>query len=71
MRGFDLGRTFDLVFTAANSLLHLHEVVDLLSCFRSVRAHLAPGSSSMCSTRTFASSPMPTALDALATPCRS
>jgi SAM-dependent methyltransferase len=43
MRGFDLGRTFDLVFIAANSLLHLHEAADLLSCFRSVRAHLAPG----------------------------
>ena len=43
MRGFDLGRTFDLVFIAANSLLHLHETADLLSCLRSVRAHLAPG----------------------------
>jgi SAM-dependent methyltransferase len=43
MRDFDLGRTFDLVFIAANSLLHLHEAGDLLSCFRSVRAHLAPG----------------------------
>ena len=43
MRDFDLGRTFDLVFVAANSLLHLHEVDDLLSCLRAVRAHLAPG----------------------------
>src|SRR3954467_14059469 len=43
MRAFDLGRKFDLVFIAANSLLHLHEAADLLSCFRSVRAHLAPG----------------------------
>ncbi len=43
MRDFDLRRTFDLVFIAANSLLHLHETADLLSCFRSVRAHLAPG----------------------------
>ena len=43
MRDFDLGRTFDLVLIAANSLLHLHEAADLLSCFRSVRAHLAPG----------------------------
>ena len=43
MRDFDLGHTFDLVFIAANSLLHLHETADLLSCFRSVRAHLAPG----------------------------
>jgi SAM-dependent methyltransferase len=43
MRDFDLGRQFDLVFIAANSLLHLHEAADLLSCLRSVRAHLAPG----------------------------
>lgn len=43
MRDFDLGRTFDLVLIAANSLLHLHEAADLLSCLRSVRAHLAPG----------------------------
>ena len=43
MRAFDLGRTFDLVLVAANSLLHLHETADLLSCLRSVRAHLAPG----------------------------
>ena len=43
MRAFDLGRTFDLVFIAANSLLHLHEADDLVSCFRSVRRHLAPG----------------------------
>lgn len=43
MRDFDLGRTFDLVFIAANSLLHLHETVDLVNCFRSVRRHLAPG----------------------------
>lgn len=43
MRDFDLGRTFDLVFIAGNSLLHLHEAADLISCFRSVRAHLAPG----------------------------
>ena len=43
MRDFDLGRTFDLVIIAANSLLHLHETGDLLSCFRCVRAHVAPG----------------------------
>ena len=43
MREFDLGRTFDLVFIAANSLLHLHEAEDLVSCFRSVRRHLGPG----------------------------
>ena len=43
MRAFDLGRTFDFVFVAANSLLHLHGAEDLVSCFRSVRRHLAPG----------------------------
>ena len=43
MREFELGRTFDLVFIAANSLLHLHEPDDLVECFRSVRRHLAPG----------------------------
>ena len=43
MRAFDLGRTFDFVFITANSLLHLHEIEDLVSCFRSVRRHLAPG----------------------------
>jgi SAM-dependent methyltransferase len=43
MRAFDLGRTFDFVFITANSLLHLHAAEDLVSCFRSVRRHLAPG----------------------------
>jgi SAM-dependent methyltransferase len=43
MRALDMGRTFDLVFIAANSLLHLHEAEDLVDCFRSVRRHLAPG----------------------------
>ena len=43
MRKFDLDRTFDLVFIAANSFLHLHEAEDLVGCFRSVRRHLAPG----------------------------
>ena len=43
MRAFDLGGTFDFVFITANSLLHLHEAEDLVSCFRSVRQHLAPG----------------------------
>ena len=43
MRDFDLGRTFDLVIIASNSLLHLHEPEDLVACFRSVRRHLAPG----------------------------
>jgi SAM-dependent methyltransferase len=43
MRTFNLGRTFDLVFIAGNSLLHLHKTDDLLTCFRTVRAHLTPG----------------------------
>jgi len=43
MRAFDLGRAFDFVFITADSLLHLHEAEDLVSCFRSVRRHLAPG----------------------------
>lgn len=43
MREFDLGRTFDFVFIAANSLLHLGQPEDLVNCFRSVRRHLAPG----------------------------
>ena len=43
MRAFDLGRTFDFVFITANSLLHLHEAGDLVSCFQTVRRHLAPG----------------------------
>lgn len=43
MRAFDLGRTFGFVFITANSLLHLQEAEDLVSCFRSVRRHLAPG----------------------------
>lgn len=43
MREFDMGRTFDLVFIAANSLLHLHEAEDLVDCFRSARNHMSPG----------------------------
>lgn len=43
MTSFDLGSEFDLVFITANSLLHLHEADDLVSCFESVRRHLAPG----------------------------
>src|SRR3954453_6811917 len=37
MREFDLGRRFDLVLIAANSLLHLHRAEDVVACFRSVR----------------------------------
>ncbi len=43
MRDFDLGRTFDLIVIAGNSLLHVHATEDLVSCLRSVRRHLAPG----------------------------
>jgi SAM-dependent methyltransferase len=43
MRAFDLGGAFDFVFVTANSRLHLHEAEDLVSCFESVRRHLAPG----------------------------
>jgi SAM-dependent methyltransferase len=43
MRDFDVGGTFDFVFIAANSLLHLRDAEDLVSCFLSVRRHLAPG----------------------------
>jgi len=43
MREFELGRTFDFVFVAGNSLLHLQEAEELVSCFRAVRRHLAPG----------------------------
>jgi SAM-dependent methyltransferase len=43
MRELDLGRTFDLVLIAANSLLHLHAAQDVVDCLRAVRRHLAPG----------------------------
>jgi SAM-dependent methyltransferase len=43
MREFDLGQAFDLVFIAANSLLHLQRAENLVTCLRSVRRHLAPG----------------------------
>lgn len=43
MRELDLGRTFDLVIIAANSLLHLQTSEELVGCLRSVRRHLAPG----------------------------
>ncbi|MCP3423549.1 class I SAM-dependent methyltransferase [Nocardioides pinisoli] len=43
MRELDLGRTFDLVVIAANSLLHLQTSEELVGCLRSVRRHLAPG----------------------------
>ncbi|MGB3376298.1 MAG: class I SAM-dependent methyltransferase [Microbacterium sp.] len=43
MRDIDLGDEFDLIFIAANALLHLHEADDIVQCFRAVKRHLAPG----------------------------
>ena len=43
MRTFDLGRKFETVFIAHNSLLHLHDAADIVRCFERARAHLAPG----------------------------
>jgi SAM-dependent methyltransferase len=43
MRSFDLGRRFELIFIARNSLLHLLSTDDFLSTFAAVRRHLAPG----------------------------
>jgi SAM-dependent methyltransferase len=43
MRTVDLGRTFDFIFIAANSLLHLHDAESLVQCLRSVRRHMTPG----------------------------
>ena len=42
MRGFDLGRHFDRLVIAANSLMHLLETEDLLACLSAIRRHLAP-----------------------------
>ena len=42
MRNFALGRDFDLIFIARNSLLHLLSTADLLAAFTAVRHHLAP-----------------------------
>jgi SAM-dependent methyltransferase len=42
MREFTLGRDFNLIFVARNSLLHLLTAADLLAAFRAVRRHLAP-----------------------------
>lgn len=43
MTNFDLNAQFRLVFGASNSLTHLHATGDIVSCFRTVRRHLAPG----------------------------
>lgn len=40
MRHFALGRDFDLIFIARNSLLHLLSTRDLLAAFTAVRRHL-------------------------------
>lgn len=42
MRDFALGRDFELIFVARNSLLHLRSTADLLAAFAAVRRHLAP-----------------------------
>ena len=42
MRDFALGREFELIFVARNSLLHLLTTEDLLAAFTAVRSHLAP-----------------------------
>ena len=42
MRDFALGRNFDLIFVARNSLLHLLSTTDLLAALTAVRRHLTP-----------------------------
>jgi SAM-dependent methyltransferase len=41
MRSFALERRFNLIFIAANSLLHMTTVQDLMACLARVRHHLA------------------------------
>ncbi len=43
MRDFDLGGRFGLVVISCNSLAHLTDTADLLSCLACVRRHLKPG----------------------------
>lgn len=43
MRDFSLGRDFNLIVVARNSLLHLLTTDDLLAAFRSASRHLRPG----------------------------
>lgn len=43
MRDFALGRQFDSIVIAANSLLHLHSPADFAAAFAAMRAHLKPG----------------------------
>jgi SAM-dependent methyltransferase len=42
MRDFALGRDFDLIFVARNSLLHALSTTDLLAALTAVRRHLTP-----------------------------
>jgi SAM-dependent methyltransferase len=42
MRDFALGRNFDFIFVARNSLLHLLSTTDLLAALTAVRNHLTP-----------------------------
>jgi SAM-dependent methyltransferase len=42
MRDFALGRHFDLIFVARNSLLHLLSTTDLVAALTAVRRHLTP-----------------------------
>jgi SAM-dependent methyltransferase len=43
MRDFVLGRHFDAIVIAANSLMHLHSRADFARAFSAIRQHLAPG----------------------------
>ena len=43
MRHFELPEKFGLIFIAYNSLLHLHEVADIKSCFTAVSRQLTQG----------------------------
>jgi SAM-dependent methyltransferase len=42
MRDFHLGRMFDFVIVAANSLMHLHTLEDFARAFTAIGRHLAP-----------------------------
>lgn len=43
MRDFVIGRHFDAIVIAANSLMHLHSSADFARAFSAIRQHLAPG----------------------------
>jgi SAM-dependent methyltransferase len=43
MRRFALGRRFQTIVIAANSLMHLHSHAEFAGAFSSIRAHLEPG----------------------------